>query len=107
MKKLTTVVLYLVLFGLAIEVVILGLQNRKQKEIIRQVVAEQAPSVPASLLEVGDRLPPVLELAAPGGAHHRLQFSADQPQRLLLVFNTRCPACIETLPSWNRLARLE
>lgn len=105
MKKASTVVLYLVLFGLAVEVVILGLQNRKQKEIIRQMVTEQAPADSASGLEIGDRLPSVLELAAPDGGHHRLGFSADQPPRLLLVFNTRCPACVETLPSWNRLAQ--
>jgi len=100
MEKLTKVVLFVVLFGLAAEVVILGLQNRKQKEMIRQFAEHSA-----GLLEVGDRLPPALELAAPDGTHHRFPFSADQPPRLLLVFNTRCPACVETLPSWNRLAQ--
>ena len=105
MKELSTVVLYLVLFGLAAEVVVLGVQKRKQKEMIDDLLAgEDRPAPVLTALAVGDRLDPLPELAALDGSRQRLPFGAGQSRRLLLVFNTRCPACAETVASWNRLA---
>jgi peroxiredoxin len=106
MKKvpLRQLLLFLLLFGFAFEVVVLSAHTRRQKQALLQLVEDRGLGEGRRPLAVGDAVP-ALRLASPEGPEQVLRFGAGEPKRLLLVFNTRCPACAESVEGWNRLAR--
>lgn len=100
--KLWYLLCLLLLGGLAVEVVVLSVHNRRQKDFLVKLLEEQGLLADRPALNVGDRLPS-LQLVGVDGGEETLHFGRQQPSRLLLVFNTRCPACAESVDGWNRL----
>lgn len=103
MKTWSRVLLYALVVALAAEVVVLAARSRQQRRLIQELVDGEAQRPPG--LRAGDSLPVAsLTLRSAEGAEATLAFGEGEPLRLLYVFNTRCPVCRETLPSWRRLA---
>lgn len=94
-----TVFLVVACIALSVLVFLLARENRRLKADLSQAAAGQ---MPADSLKPGDAVEP-LALVADGGKPSRLDFSAEGPRTLLLVFSTHCPACEKTLPIWNDL----
>lgn len=88
--------------ALAVLVVLLALQNRRLKTEIAD--AEARAATPAGSLAAGDRLV-ALDLLQGGGEPVTVPFDGGAGRTLLLVYSASCPACRETMPYWNDLAR--
>jgi len=94
-----TLLLYLAVIALAVEVVFLVIQNRRLQGQIVALMRYRQPET----LKKGDRVPSVALLSV-SGRLEKLSYGAGVPYRLLYAFNTRCPACQNTLQAWKQLA---
>ncbi|MEM7356052.1 MAG: redoxin domain-containing protein, partial [Acidobacteriota bacterium] len=86
--------LHLTLAGLAALVLSLVAENRS----LRQPASPTPPASPG----VGETLPSVAAIDLKGQPIE-LTFSSTERDTLLLVFTTRCPACLANLPQWLAL----
>ena len=106
MRTATKVLLAFLLAGLAVEVVVLSLQKREQRRMIDGLLEGQANEAPA--VSAGDRLPVdgmvLLPIEENAFLTREVRFAAEEPCRLIFLFNTHCPLCKETAPTWRRLA---
>lgn len=103
MKAWSRVLLVALLAALAVEVVVLAAKSRRQRQMIQELVRTEAEGPRG--LAAGDALPAAsLSLRSHQGSEAILLFAEGEPLRLLYVFNTRCPVCRDTLPSWRSLA---
>jgi len=92
-----TLFLVVACIALAVLVIFMARQNRHLKESAASFSAAQ---IPRDALKAGDRVDP-FELIGEANRRERLEFAADGPKTLLLVFSTHCPACEKTLPLWS------
>jgi peroxiredoxin len=90
--------LYFVVFALAAEVVFLVVQNRRLQA---QIIASRT-QLPPVMIKKGEQVEPV-DILSFSGAKEKLSFGASKPNRLIYVFNTRCPVCQFTQPKWKQL----
>lgn len=88
----------LILVCLGAEVALLASQNRRLKASIRTLTEMQRPQT----LSIGGEVP-ALDLESPESERSRLAFDTGNPS-ILFVFNTTCPSCQRTAPSWERLS---
>ena len=91
---------------LAVEVVVLAVQNRRLEARVREVAASASGEAPLARDEAlrfapGDALP-LLELVAADGEHETLPLDAQLGPGLLLVYAGGCRACDDALPVWER-----
>jgi len=92
-----TLLLYLAVIALAVEVVFLVIQNRRLRGRIAALYRQR------ETLKEGEKVPAV-DLLSLSGTLEKVSYGAGMPHRLLYVFNTRCPACQNTLQAWKQLA---
>lgn len=83
--------------ALAVLVVLLAAQNRGLKKELAKCGA--GPAMPADALDVGDTLGSIPVFDA-GGNRSMIDVSAGV--HVLLIYSSTCPACEQTLPTWNR-----
>lgn len=95
-----TVVLCATCIALTVLVFLLARQNRQLKALLAA-----PPGLPAGVeaLAAGDVVAPFDANAQPSGEATHVAFGHGVPNTLLLVFSPDCPACIETMPAWNRV----
>ena len=83
---------------LSVLVVLLARQNLSLKE---RLAAHDAPAA-VDTLQPGDRLGSLVLIEEDGGTGP-VAFAPAEERTLLLFFSSSCPACLETLPQWERL----
>ena len=98
--KIRTLVVAVLVLGLAVEVGLLSFQNRRLKQSLEETVK---PPQAAAELAIGDVLPD-LDVVDLAGRADSLTFLDPERSRIIFVFNTRCPVCEEIRPAWKRLA---
>jgi len=84
--------------ALAVLVILLAVQNRS----LKRELADTHGALDRPTLEVGDEVG-ALTVADDDGASYALDWSANS-RSVVLVFTSTCPACAETLPTWDALA---
>jgi len=90
-KSIYFAFLHLVVVALAVQVVVLGKQNREMKQRQNPIQTER--------LKAGDTLAfSGLQSVRPGYVPDTLPL-----KRVVFVLSTKCPFCSESLPLWNRL----
>lgn len=91
------VVLYGALAVSAVLIFVLALQNRSLRQQIGDLTVQQ------QFLRVGDVVPALHTRTLQGDT---LVIASGQAgtRDVLLVFNTRCPWCVRSLPSWKAIA---
>jgi hypothetical protein len=82
--------------ALAVLVVLLAVQNRGLKEDL--AACQTGHGMPPDALKTGDMLGSV-SVFDPDGNKTALDLSSGM--HVLLVYSSTCPACEETLPTWN------
>lgn len=99
-----TVLLGLACAVLALEVLLLVVENRRLRRVLAHESAPAASASPAERprLRVGDVFGP-FTLRAEDGDLWRVEFDAQAAPTLLLVFAEECPACPLVLPDWEEV----
>jgi thiol-disulfide isomerase/thioredoxin len=91
-KRLYSTFLHLALIVLAVQVVMLTIQNRKLKQVQSASIADQ--------IKIGDTLT-LRQLAV---VDPRKMLDTTSGKQLVFIMTTSCPFCKQTLPIWNELA---
>lgn len=94
--QLYSVVLHVLLIGLACSVVLLARQNQ-------QLQAQIAPATQAPTLAAGDDFEPFLAHHLDGSETVLASAEESDSERLLFFFTTTCPSCQENQDRWRAL----
>ena len=97
-KRHLGVLFYILLLGLAIEVLVLVHQNRE----LKNDAALYRNCLNLFILNHGDKVPPI-KVVDLNGIEHNISYEDSTRNTLLCVFNTHCPACREVLTLWEKI----
>jgi hypothetical protein len=98
-----TLLLSIASLVLAVQVVVLSIENRRLKEDFAVHAAEPAEPHERPRFAVGDFLEP-FDVVDAGGVRHRIGFDGGFERLLVFVFARGCTVCPFVLPEWNDLA---